>query len=161
MLPSWLSYGKLRVSYAQVGNDLPPYQLYNTYGIGKDPNGNTVASRNPVLLDPNVQNELIKSLEIGTELRVFKNRIGLDFSWYKSNATNQLIDLPMDPQSGYSAKKINAGDIQNTGIEIMLDGRILNKPSSLNWNIAVNYSTNNNTVEELSEGVTKYTLGWI
>ena len=127
-LPSWLSYGKLRISYAQVGNDLPPYQLYNTYGIGKDPNGNTVASRNPVLLDPNVQSELIKSLEIGTELRVLKNRIGLDFSWYKANATMQLIDLPMDPQSGYSAKKINAGDIQNTGIEIMLDGRILNKP---------------------------------
>jgi TonB-linked SusC/RagA family outer membrane protein len=158
-LPSWLSYGKLRVSYAQVGNDLPAYQLYNTYGIGKDPNGNTVASRNAVLLDPNVQSELIKSFEIGTELRVLKNRIGLDFSWYKANATKQLIDLPMDPQSGYSAKKINAGDIQNTGIEIMLDGRILNKPSSLNWNIAVNYSTNNNTVEELSEGVTKYSLG--
>ncbi len=158
-LPSWLTYGKLRVSYAQVGNDLPPYQLYNTYGIGKDPNGNTVASRNPVLLDPNVQSELIKSLEIGTELRVLKNRVGLDFSWYKANATMQLIDLPMDPQSGYSAKKINAGDIQNTGIEIMLDGRILNKPSSLNWNIAVNYSANDNTVEELSEDVTKYSLG--
>ncbi len=158
-MPGWLSYGKLRVSYAEVGNDLPAYQLYNTYGIGKDPNGNTVASRNPVLLDPNVQSELIKSFEIGTELRLFKNRIGLDFSWYKSNATMQLIDLPMDPQSGYSAKKINAGDIQNTGIEIMLDGRILNNPSSLNWNIAVNYSVNDNTVEELAEGVTKYTLG--
>jgi hypothetical protein len=70
-----------------------------------------------------------------------------------------LIDLPMDPQSGYSAKKINAGDIQNTGIEIMLDARVLDKPSSLNWNLAVNYSTNNNTVEELAEGVTKYSLG--
>lgn len=158
-LPSWLSYGKLRASYAQVGNDLPAYQLYNTYGIGKDPNGNTVASRNPVLLDPNVQSELIKSLEVGTELRILKNRVGLDFSWYKSNATKQLIDLPMDPQSGYSAKKINAGDIQNTGVEIMLDGRILNNPSAINWNIAVNYSSNNNTVEELSEGVTKYVLG--
>jgi hypothetical protein len=158
-LPAWLTYGKLRASYARVGNDLPPYQLYNTYGIGKDPNGNTTASRNSVLLDLNVQSELIRSLEIGTELRVLKNRIGLDFSWYKSNATHQLIDLPMDPQSGYSAKKINAGDIQNTGIEIMLDGRILNNPSSLNWNIAVNYSTNENTVEDLSEGVTKYSLG--
>jgi TonB-linked SusC/RagA family outer membrane protein len=158
-LPAWLTYGKLRASYAQVGNDLPPYQLYNTYGIGKDPNGNTTASRNSVLLDPNVQSELIKSLELGTELRILKNRVGLDFSWYKANATMQLIDLPMDPQSGYSAKKINAGDIQNTGVEIMIDGRILNNPSSLNWNIAVNYSTNNNTVEELAEGVTKYSLG--
>src|SRR4030095_3753716 len=71
----------------------------------------------------------------------------------------QLIDLPMDPQSGYSEKMINAGDIQNKGIEIMLDGRILNKPNSLNWNIGLNYSTNDNTIEELAEGVTKYQLG--
>jgi TonB-linked SusC/RagA family outer membrane protein len=158
-VPSWLSYGKLRASYAEVGNDLPPYQLYNTYMIGKDPNGNTTASRNGVLLDPNVQNELIKSVEVGAELRFINNRFGLDFAWYKANATNQLIDLPMDPQSGYSAKKINAGDIQNTGIELMVDARILNKPSSLNWNVALNYSTNKNTVEELAEGVTKYGLG--
>jgi hypothetical protein len=65
----------------------------------------------------------------------------------------------MDPQSGYSAKKINAGDIQNTGIELMVDGRILNTPNSLNWNVAVNYSTNKNTVEDLAEGVTQYGLG--
>ena len=158
-LPAWLSYGKIRASYAEVGNDLPPYQLYNTYGIGKDPNGNTTAGRNPVLLDPNVQSELIKSVEVGTEMRFLGNRIGFDLSWYKANATRQLIDLPMDPQSGYSAKKINAGDIQNTGIELMVDGRILSSANSLNWNIALNYSSNKNTVEELSEGVTKYGLG--
>ncbi len=158
-IPSWMSYGKLRASYAEVGNDLPPYQLYNTYGIGKDPNGNTTAGRNTVLLDPNVRSELIKSIEVGAEMRILKSRIGFDIAWYKANATRQLIDLPMDPQSGYSAKKINAGDIQNTGIELMVDGRILNNPNSLNWNVAVNYSTNKNTVEELSEGVTKYGLG--
>jgi TonB-linked SusC/RagA family outer membrane protein len=158
-LPTWITYGKLRASYAAVGNDLPPYQLYNTYGIGKDPNGNTTAFRRSVLFDPNVQNELIKSVEVGTEMRFFNNRVGIDLAWYKANATNQLIDLPMDPQSGYSAKKINAGDIQNTGIELMIDGRILNNPTSLNWNIGINYSTNNNTVEDLAEGVTRYGLG--
>lgn len=158
-IPAWLTYGKLRASYAQVGNDLSPYNLYNTYGIGKDPNGNTTASRKPVLLDPNVQSELIKSLEVGTEIRVLDNRFGLDVSWYKSNATKQLIDLPMDPQSGYSSRKINAGDIQNTGVELMADARILSKSNGLNWNLNVNYSTNNNTVEDLYQGVTKYGLG--
>ncbi len=158
-IPTWLTFGKIRASYAEVGNDLPPYQLYNTYGIGKDPNGNTTASRNNVLLDPNVQSELIKSWEIGTELRAFNNRVGLDFAWYKSNATNQLLDLPMDPQSGYSAKKINAGDIQNTGIEIMLDGKILNDPAKITWNITVNFSTNNNTIEALGDGILQYKLG--
>ncbi|MEI9912767.1 MAG: hypothetical protein WDO71_25860 [Bacteroidota bacterium] len=65
----------------------------------------------------------------------------------------------MDPQSGYSAMKINAGDIQNTGIELMVDGRILSSPNSLNWNASINYSSNNNTVEELFGDVTRYDLG--
>ncbi|HXS55668.1 MAG TPA: SusC/RagA family TonB-linked outer membrane protein, partial [Hanamia sp.] len=158
-LPEWISYGKLRGSYASVGNDLEPYKLYNTYGIGKDPNGNTTAWRNDVLLDPNVKSELIKSYEFGTELRFVNNRIGLDFSWYKSNATRQLISLPMDPLSGYTAKLINAGDIQNKGIELMLNGRILDKPGGLNWNATVNYSTNNNTVNALRDGIDIYPLG--
>lgn len=158
-MPNWFSYGKLRASYAQVGNDLAPYQLYNTFNIGKDPNGNTTAGRNTVLLDPNVRSELIKSLEFGTELRFLQGRIGLDFSYYKTNATRQLIDLPMDALSGYTARKVNAGDIQNTGFELVIDGKVLNKPNGLNWSTSFNYSVNNNTVEELSEGVTKYGLG--
>lgn len=92
-------------------------------------------------------------------MRFLNNRIGFDLAWYKSNATKQLIDLPMDPQSGYSTKKINAGDVQNTGIELMVDGKVLSKEKGLNWSLSVNYSANNNTVEELSEGVTKYGLG--
>ena len=158
-LPSWVSYGKLRASYATVGNDLPAYKLYNTYGIGKDPNGNTTAYRNPVLLDPNVRSELIKSYEVGAEMRFLESRLGFDVSLYKSNATRQLIDLPMDPLSGYSARKINAGDIQNSGVELMIDGRILNNPGGINWNMTVNYSTNNNKVNALADGVTQYPLG--
>jgi TonB-linked SusC/RagA family outer membrane protein len=158
-LPKWFSFGKLRASYAQVGNDLGPYQLYNTFNIGKDPNGNTTAGRNNVLLDPNVKSELIKSLELGTEMRFANNRIGLDFSYYKTNATRQLIDLPMDALSGYVAKKVNAGDIQNTGFELVIDGKVLGKPNGLNWTTSFNYSRNNNTVEALSEGVERYMLG--
>jgi TonB-linked SusC/RagA family outer membrane protein len=158
-MPNWFNFGKLRASYAQVGNDLAPYQLYNTFNIGKDPNGNTTAGRNNVLLDPSVRSELIKSLELGTEMKFLQGRIGLDFSFYKTNATRQLIDLPMDALSGYSAKKVNAGDIQNTGFELVIDGKVLGKPNGLNWTTSFNYSRNNNTVEELSEGVTKYGLG--
>lgn len=158
-MPNWFSYGKLRASYAQVGNDLAPYQLYNTFSIGKDPNGNTTAGRNTVLLDPNVRSELIKSLEFGTEMRFLQGRIGLDFSYYKTNATRQLIDLPMDALSGYTARKVNAGDIQNTGFELVIDGKVISKPNGFNWSTSFNYSVNNNTVEELSAGVTKYGLG--
>ena len=158
-LPDWITYGKLRASYASVGNDLDPYQLENVYGIGKDPNGNVTASRGKVLYDENVKSELIKSTEFGAELRFFNNKFGIDASFYKSNATNQLINLPLDPLSGYIAKKINAGNIENKGFELVVDGRILTDPNSLLWNITANFSTNKSKIIALSEGVNRYALG--
>lgn len=158
-VPEWITYAKIRGSAASVGNDLPPYQLYNTYNIGKDPNGNTTGSRNEILFDPYVKNELIKSYEAGAELRLFKSRLGLDFSIYKSNATNQLLNLPLDPLSGYRFMKINSGDIQNTGIEITLDGRILESENGLNWNMGVNFSRNKNTVVSIKDDIELYRLG--
>ncbi|WP_315817827.1 hypothetical protein [Paraflavitalea speifideaquila] len=160
-LPSWITYGKLRASYATVGNDMAPYQLYNTYSISNDPNLNTVAARKATRFDKNVRSELIKSSELGAELRFLDNRIGLDFSYYKSNATRQLINLPMDPMSGYTARKINAGDIQNSGFEVMLDARILNNPGGFTWNLSANFSRNRNLVKEISDmdSVGKYQLG--
>ena len=158
-LPSWLSYGKFRASYAQVGNDLVPYQLYNTYNINKDPNGNTTASRNRILFNPDIQNEFIKSFEVGTEMRFFQGRFGFDVAWYKTNATRQLLDLPMDPLSGYSFRKINAGDIQNSGIEAMVDANILQSESALNWNMSVNFSNNRNKVKALADDISQYKLG--
>ncbi|HEY5464903.1 MAG TPA: SusC/RagA family TonB-linked outer membrane protein [Hanamia sp.] len=160
-LPSWISYGKIRASYATVGNDLDPYQLYNTYSIGNDPNGNTTAGRNATLYNANVKSELIKSSEVGANMRFFESRIGFDLALYKSNATRQLINLPMDPLSGYSSMKINTGDIENKGIELTVDASILNKhnPSSLDWNVLVNYSTNDNTVNSIYPGVNEYQLG--
>jgi TonB-linked SusC/RagA family outer membrane protein len=158
-LPSWLTYGKIRGSFASVGNDMDPYQLYNTYTIGKDPNGNTTANRNDILYDANVKSELIKSYEAGLEMRFLNNRVGFDFAVYKSNATRQLLNLPMDPLSGYTARKINAGDIQNKGLELMVDGKIVRNNDGFNWNATVNYSINRNTVKYLSEGVTQYSLG--
>ena len=160
-LPSWMNYLKLRGSYASVGNDMGPYRLYNGYNISKDPLGHTIASKENLLKNPGVVNELLKSTEFGAEMRFIKNRVGLDFTWYKSNATNQLIELPLDPMSGYSRKIINAGNIQNKGIEIMLDARILQNPSGLSWNAKLNYSKNENLVIDIakSEGVESYGLG--
>ena len=157
-LPSWLSYAKLRASYAAAGSDLDPYELYNTYSIGNDPNGNTTAQRNSTLYNDSVKSQLIKSYEAGAEVRILNNRVGFDVSVYKSNAINQLIDLPMDPLSGYSSMKINAGNVQNTGVEVTADARILTNPKSLNWTLGLNYSHNKNTVPSIYPGVNKYQL---
>src|SRR5699024_8345115 len=158
-LPAWLTFGKLRASYAEVGNDLPPYQLQNFYTIGNDPNGNTTASKNNVLFNPNVKSELIKSWEVGFDGSLFGGRLGLDFSYYKSNATRQLINLPLNPLSGYEFVKVNAGDIENKGFELMLNGDVLENFDGFNWNMTLNYSQNVNTVVELTDEVSQYGLG--
>ncbi|NBA86934.1 SusC/RagA family TonB-linked outer membrane protein [Emticicia sp. CRIBPO] len=159
--PSWLNYAKVRASYATVGNDLAPYQLFNGFTISKDPLSNTIAVRQSLLKDSNVKSELIKNLELGTELRFFENRLRFDFTWYKSNATRQLIDIPMDPLSGYSSMKVNAGNIQNKGIELMADVSILNSPGSVNWNLTANFSKNENKIIDIASGlgVNQYQLG--
>ncbi|MBA6153224.1 SusC/RagA family TonB-linked outer membrane protein [Gelidibacter maritimus] len=158
-LPGWLTFGKIRASYATVGNDLEPYKLYNSYWIGNDSNGNITAGTNNTLFNPDLKSELIKSQEIGFEARFFNNRLGLDFAWYKSNATNQLIELPLDPFSGYNAKMVNAGDVQNTGVELSLNARIVDNPEGFSWDASLNYSTNKNTIESLADDVTQYRLG--
>lgn len=159
-LPSWISYGKLRASYASAGQSLGPHDLYNTYSIGKDPNGNTTAQNGSnVLRDANVKAQLMKSYEAGLEMRFLQSRVGFDLSVYKDNAINQLIDLPINQLSGYSFKKINAGNIQNKGIELMADAQILKNPNGFNWTSTVNWSTNDNTVPSLYGDVKTYGLG--
>lgn len=158
-LPSWLTFAKLRGSYAEVGNDLPSFQLYNVFNIGKDPNGNTTAGMGNTKFSPDILSELIKTIEFGFDTRLFNGRLGLDFAWYKTNATNQLIDLPMNPFSGYEYEKINAGNIQNSGFEIVLDGRILTKKEGLTWNSSLNFSRNRNKIISLADGVDMYPLG--
>lgn len=157
-MPDWFTYAKIRGSFAQVGNDLEPYQLYNTYWIGKDPEDHTTAGTNNTLYDSSVRSELISSWEAGTELRFFNNRLGVDFAWYKSNARRQLLNLPMDPLSGYDSRKVNAGNIQNQGFEFMINARPV-ETSDFAWNIQANFSKNNNTIEELTDGVDLYQLG--
>lgn len=156
--PDWLNFLKVRGSYAAVGNDLPSYRLYNVYSIGKDPNGNTTASRNRVKYNPNIVSELIKTFEVGFDARVF-NRLGIDFSFYKTNATNQLIELPLNPLSGFNAEVINAGNIENRGIEIVLDANILKSENGFSWDSRVNFSKNINKIISLTNDVNTYPLG--
>ncbi|HND74088.1 MAG TPA: TonB-dependent receptor, partial [Saprospiraceae bacterium] len=117
--------------------------------------------RNSTLYNDDVVNELINSIEVGTEMRFLKNRFGLDFTFYKTNAINQLMAIPMDPLSGYERKIINAGNIQNTGVELVLSGNILRSTDGLNWDMLFNISRNRNKIVKLApeEKVTVYGLG--
>lgn len=155
--PGWLTFAKLRGSYAEVGNDMDPYQLYNVYTMGTDNFGNPVVHSQSTLYNDDVRNELIKSWEAGLDLRFFDSRLGLDISWYKTNATNQLINLPIS-SIAYSSKKINAGNIQNSGWEVVLNAEPV-RNRDFNWRSTLNFSTNKNKILDLADGVSEYSLG--
>ena len=155
--PGWLTFAKLRGSYAEVGNDMDPYQLYNVYTMGTDNFGNPVVHSQSTLYNDDVRNELIKSWEAGLDLRFFDSRLGLDISWYKTNATNQLINLPIS-SIAYSSKKINAGNIQNSGWEVVLNAEPV-RSRDFNWRSTLNFSANKNKILDLADGVSEYSLG--
>ncbi|REC42539.1 SusC/RagA family TonB-linked outer membrane protein [Chryseobacterium pennipullorum] len=152
-----LTFAKLRAAYAVTGGSLDPYELYNTYKLSADPTGHVILGREKVLFDQNLQAEMLKTFEVGVDLKFF-NRLSLDVSYFNNNATKQLISLPMNPLSGYESRKINAGKIHNSGIEVVLNSDIFRK-ENFNWNINANFSRLNSEVKELDGSISKYPLG--
>lgn len=154
-LPGWLTFAKLRASLAQVGNDTDPYQLapqFNFYTGGS----NGYASRNGTLPATNLKPEITTSKEAGADIRFFQNRLGLDVTWYLSNSKNQLLSVAVPIASGYSNKFINAGNIQNKGWEITLNGTPVK--GEFTWDISLNWSRNVSLVKELAEGMDRFPL---
>lgn len=155
-LPELISFFKLRGSYAEVGNDASFAQIFQTYSAtAEGPVGFLSPSdtRVPVNLIP----EKSKSWEAGAEIRLLEDRLGVDFTWYKSNTYNQLILVTSPPSSGFVNGWINCGNIQNKGIEMIITLRPV-KTSEFNWNIDLNFARNKNKVIELSETIDKYEI---
>lgn len=171
-LPEWFSFLKGRASFAEVGNDLSPYQLTNSFLVDKDywgvpiistskPNDKGNSYTSTILYDNSVRSELVKSWEAGLDMRFFNGRLRFDLAWYKTNATRQLLQLPMDETSGYQRKMINAGNIENTGVELSVSGDIIDNPKGFNWSATLNFSKNKNKIVELYEGVDQYNIATI
>lgn len=152
-----INFAKLRGSYAETGNALAPYQLDNIYTVGHDPLGNLNASAGNTLYNRDVRSELLTTYELGVNLRFF-NAFDLDVNYYDTHAKRQLISLPMNPLSGYESRMINAGDIQNQGVEVTLNADVINR-DDFKWNVNANFSKNKNKIIELTEGVNTYALG--
>lgn len=157
--PSWLNFGKLRASLAEVGKDASPYE--------------TNAYYNPVILTSSSQvswtrgnargqqtllPERTTTLELGTELRALNNRLGLDFTWYKLNSRDQIIPVFVSPTSGYTSVITNAGEIENRGIEIVLNGAPI-RGNNFSWDATINFARNRNKVVSIVEGLTEITVG--
>jgi TonB-linked SusC/RagA family outer membrane protein len=148
----WLSFGKARANYAEVGSDTDPYNVFNTYAIGSPFNGNGIASNPTVKPNENLKPERSKSTEFGLEMQFFKKRLGFDVSYYKTITEDQITSIPLSNSTGYSAAVLNAGTVQNKGFEVQLNATPI-KLDSFKWDMNLNWTKNESLVVELLNGI--------
>lgn len=152
-MPVAISFAKLRLSWAQVGNDTRPYQTAKYYD---NVYGNSFS--NPtVLFNPNLKPEITTSYEAGIDIRLFKNRLGFDVAAYTNNSRNQIIALPLDQTSGYYSKMVNAGLINSRGVEVKITGKPI-ETRNFNWTSTLTWSMNRSYVKELADGITSQVI---
>jgi TonB-linked SusC/RagA family outer membrane protein len=144
-----LTYLKVRGSYASVGNDTDPYRLSpQVYYYGND--GGVVQSSTQ---KPNetLKPEISGSTEFGFDARFLKNRIGLDFTWYKTDTKNQIFTINLPESSGYSTEVVNGGSIENKGIEVVLNAGII-ESDDFQWDVTLNYTRYKTKVLSIMKG---------
>lgn len=148
----WIQFGKFRAGYAQVGNDAPWGAIKDTY------DNNPVFGGTSLFSLPNIKNnealkpELSTSIETGIEMYFLQKRVGFDLALYKENTVDQIIPVAVSFATGYSQKYVNAGEVENKGIELMLFGAPV-VTDNFRWDIVLNWARNVNEVISLQEGV--------
>lgn len=152
-LPKSFSFAKLRASISSVGSGgTTPYRTsynYNTAGGGLYPGG---ALQNPTSLpNPDLKPLATTTVEFGTDIRMFNNRLNLDVAVYKGNTKNQILTRIVDRSSGYNAVLINAGKVSNQGVEVALGGTPVSIKNGFRWNTNFIFSSNANKIEELAD----------
>jgi TonB-linked SusC/RagA family outer membrane protein len=144
---------KLRLAYAQAGNDADPYSILTPYNYQQLWNGIPSLSESSQLNNLNLKPEKSSTSEIGAEVSLFKGRLGLDVTAYSTSSKNQILPLPTPVSSGYRGRVINAGEISNKGIEVQLTAVPIRLKSGFEWNMMINFARNVSKVVSLAPGV--------
>lgn len=156
-----LSFLKLRAGWAEVGHDGDePYQLNTTFVSETAFQGNPIQTSSKNKKNAALKPETTRSTELGTEFGLFNNKVRLDFAWYNTTSINQILEIKTSAASGYNSQLLNAGKINNKGIEIQLDV-IPVETKDFKWSIGLNYSRNKSKVNVLDkEGlIENYEIG--
>jgi len=154
-----LSYGKLRASWAQVGKATGPYNYIGTYSSPAATfQGVTQFFLDRTLPPPDLKNETTTTYEAGVELSFLMNRLRFDATYYNNIVTDHIMGVNISSASGYNSMLINAGEIQNTGVELMLNGHIVSNPGGFNWHTTINWSTSKDMVNELYGDLEAYQI---
>ena len=155
---SWLSYGKLRANYAEVGSDAPWGSVKDIYA-NIDPFGSSILFSLPSQKNNNsLKPERTFSKEIGVEMAFLKSRLGFDATYYMTNTKDQLIPVNISTSTGYITKVMNAGNLQNKGFEVSVYATPV-KTKDFSWDIRVNWSQNRNKVVALYGGSKNLAIG--
>lgn len=154
-----MPYGKLRMSWAQVGSDTDPYQLGLVYSKSKFTYpGYTIGYvNNSTIPNKDLKPTKTNSFEVGLEMKFLQNRVGLDLTYYVQSSRNQIMGMATSWASGYTYRLINAGEIENKGIEIALNTRPV-QTKDFSWDLNLNFSKNSNKVKELVDGMDMFEL---
>jgi outer membrane receptor protein involved in Fe transport len=154
----FINYGKVRVNYAEVGNDTDPQRTTITYT--KNSNfGDAVLFTYPTYVEnPNLVPENLKSIEAGLEMSLLDSRLDLDLAFYKTNAFDQIVEVELSKSTGANFIYLNGGEIQNKGVEVALGYDII-KNNNFNWNASINWAKNISEVISLPEGIDNYQIG--
>ncbi|UYQ91853.1 SusC/RagA family TonB-linked outer membrane protein [Chitinophaga horti] len=147
---SWLSYGKVRANYAEVGNTAPAKSLKDTYDKPTSFDAVTLFSMPLRKNNPDLKPERTKSFEAGVELAFVDNRFGLDVTYYRQNSTDQIFPVTISSATGYDSKFVNAGDVENKGVELSAFATPI-KTADFSWTLNLNWSRNRNKVLRLYE----------
>ena len=157
-LPSWISFAKIRGSWAQVGNDTNSYLVNSAYSLftSTTNNGDNYSMSIPsTSYDSNLKPERKTSWEVGLDWRFLRNRIGLDFTYYKENTKDQIMQISVPWVSGLSSQYVNAGNIQNSGIEIALNTTPVDT-KDFTWNLNFTYTKNDSKIVSLHKNVANF-----
>jgi len=157
-MPAMFSFGKLRASWAQVGNDTSPYSINNGYSLGnwEIESGNVyLNSKSTTLVDPNIKPERKNSFEVGMDIRLFNNRLSADIAYYNEAITEQISTIPLPSESGLGSMLTNVGTLTNKGFELSL-GFTPVQTNNFEWESTFNYWDNTTIVSDLVDEVGAY-----
>ncbi len=158
-LPSYISFAKIRGSWARVGNDTDPYQTVGVLLPSTSYASNPTFTDQPFIANTDLLPEKSTSIEVGADLRFLSDRFSIDATYFNNLNENQIISLPIAQSTGYERRVVNGGAVRNSGIEIMATAQPI-RSKNFKWKSFVNFSTSKSTVEELPEEAGALTLAY-
>lgn len=154
-----ISYGKIRASYGTVGNDTRPLRVNNVYNRDNNFQGGVRTSLPDTKNNSNLKPEITAETEIGLEMSMFKRRLNLDLAFYNRETSNQLLSVQLSRATGYNSTFINAGTIQNKGIELTIGGDAVKMANGFKYSPSINFTLNRNKVLSLIGETQNYVIG--